>query len=75
MKNMTITLDERVARWARVWAARRDSSVSRLVGEMLRERMEEESAYAQVMQTFLSRSPVPLKTGGRYPAREDVNER
>lgn len=75
MKNMTISLDERVARWARVWAARRDSSVSRLVGEMLRQRMEEESAYAQAMQTFLSRRPLPLKTGGRYPAREDVHER
>jgi plasmid stability protein len=26
MKNVTINLDEEVARWARVWAARHDTS-------------------------------------------------
>jgi hypothetical protein len=38
MKNVTITLDEKVARWARIKAAEKDTSVSRLVGEMLREK-------------------------------------
>ena len=33
MKNVTITLDEEVARWARVMAAEQNTSVSRLVGE------------------------------------------
>jgi hypothetical protein len=35
---MAITLDEEVARWARVRAAERDTSVSWLVGELLREK-------------------------------------
>lgn len=37
MRNVTITLDEEVARWVRIEAAKRETSVSRLVGEMLRE--------------------------------------
>jgi hypothetical protein len=34
-----VTLEEDVARWARIEAARRDTSVSRLLGELLKERM------------------------------------
>ena len=36
MKNVTITLKEEVARWARIKAAEKNTSVSRLVGEMLK---------------------------------------
>jgi hypothetical protein len=36
---VTVTLEEDVARWARIEAARRDTSVSRLLGELLKERM------------------------------------
>ena len=35
MKNVTVTMDDEVADWARLEAARRNTSVSRLVGEML----------------------------------------
>jgi predicted HicB family RNase H-like nuclease len=42
MKNVTITLDEEVARWARIKAATQETSVSRLVGEILKEKMEQE---------------------------------
>lgn len=45
MKNVTITLEEEVARWARIKAAHLDTSVSRLVGEMLKEKMEQEQSY------------------------------
>jgi hypothetical protein len=34
-----VTLEEDVAEWARIEAARRDTSVSRLLGELLKERM------------------------------------
>jgi hypothetical protein len=34
-----VTLEEEVAQWARIEAARRDTSVSRLLGELLKERM------------------------------------
>jgi len=38
MKNVTITLDEEVVRWTRIRAAEEDTSVSRLVDELLREK-------------------------------------
>jgi len=44
-KDVTVTLDEETVRWARVWAARRNSSVSRLLGEVLTERMRQETGY------------------------------
>lgn len=40
LRNVTVTLEDDVARWARIEAARRDTSVSRLLGELLKERME-----------------------------------
>ncbi len=76
MKNITITLEEEVARWARVRAAERETSVSRLVGEMLREKMMEEQAYETAMQVYLSRSPRPLKGPNQvYPSRGELHER
>lgn len=76
MKNVTITLDEEVARWARIRAAERDTSLSRLVGEMLREKMREEDAYDAALQQYLGRRPAKLKPeGARYPGREELHER
>jgi predicted HicB family RNase H-like nuclease len=49
MKKMTITLDEETAAWARVRAAEQRMSLSRFVGELLREHLrqlrEYEAAY------------------------------
>ena len=42
LRNVTVTLEEDVAQWARIEAARRDTSVSRLLGELLKERMASE---------------------------------
>jgi hypothetical protein len=76
MKNVTITLDEETAAWARVYAAERNISVSRLLGEILRERMHEARAYDEAMRRFLSKKPVRLKrTSERYPTRDDLHDR
>ena len=76
MKNVTITLDEKVARWARIQAAERDISLSRLVGELLREKMIQEESYQTAMQRYLSQSPQPLKkTGIKYPNRKALHAR
>ena len=42
LRNVTVTLEEKVARWARIEAARQDTSVSRLLANILKERMREE---------------------------------
>ena len=75
MRNVTITLDEKVLRWARIQAARLDTSVSRLVGDMLGERMEAEEIYGRAMRRFLGRKPVRLKDTGSYPSREELHDR
>ena len=43
LRNVTVTLEEDVAQWARIEAARRDTSVSRLLGEILKERMAKQN--------------------------------
>lgn len=49
MKNVTITLPEDVARWARVWAAERESSLSKAIADLLSERMNADSEYVKAM--------------------------
>ena len=39
LRNVTVTLEEDVAQWARIEAARHDTSVSRLLGALLKERI------------------------------------
>lgn len=76
MKNITITLDEETAAWARVHAAERDMSLSRYVGELLRERMRHSIEYQDAMKRFLGQQPVRLKTAGKsYLTREEVHDR
>jgi hypothetical protein len=76
MKNVTITLDEEVARWARITAAEYNTSVSRLVGEMLREKMIDEQNYQIAMKQYLSHPPTVLKNSEeKLPVREALYER
>jgi plasmid stability protein len=75
MKNVTVTLDDEIARWARIEAARREMSVSRFIREMLRERMGGQAAYDGAMGRYLSRSAVELKDVGPYPGREELHDR
>ncbi|MEX0386700.1 hypothetical protein [Spiribacter onubensis] len=76
MKNLTITVDEETLQWARIEAARRGTSVSRLVGEMLAEHREKTSDYERARQAFLARGP--FRTTGKrkpYPSREEIYDR
>lgn len=76
MRNVTITLDEEVARWARLRAAERETSVSRLVGEMLRQKMVTEEGYRAAQEQFFSVRPRPLREPGRpLPRREESHDR
>ncbi len=76
MKNVTMTLDEEVARWARIRAAEKSTSVSKLVGELLREHMEAETGYEAAMKSYLSKEPRKLRRRGRgSPSREERHER
>ncbi len=75
MRNVTITLDEETARWARIEAAHRDMSVSRLISELLHEHMRAQTTYQDAMRRYLARAPTALKDSGHYPAREELHDR
>jgi hypothetical protein len=74
LRNVTITLEEAVARWARIEAARQDTSVSQLLAAILKERMREDDSYEKSMRQALARKPF-LKSDGRYLSREEVHDR
>jgi hypothetical protein len=70
MKNVTVTMEDSVADWARMEAARRNTSVSRLVGELLAEKMRHDDAYERAMREALKFEPIPFR--GRYLTRDEI---
>lgn len=74
LRNVTLTLEESVARWARIEAARQDTSVSQFLAGILKERMLDKDDYDRAMRRALSRKPF-LKTDGRYLSREETHDR
>lgn len=72
MKNVTVTMEDGVADWARMEAARRNTSVSRLVGELLAEKMRHDDSYERAMQDWLQRDLSYRSNGKPYPKRDDV---
>ena len=76
MRNITVALDDEIARWARVAAAERDLSVSRFIAQLLRDQMQRQVEYEEAMRSALSRDPVALKRPGQpYPARDALHDR
>jgi hypothetical protein len=74
LRNITITLEEEVARWARIEAAKAETSLSRFLAGILRQRMIAHDAYEKAMRRALARKPF-LKTDGRYLSRDEVHDR
>lgn len=76
MKNVTVSLDEQVARWARIRAAELDTSVSRLLGGLLRELMQREQGYTSAMEQYLEVAPARLQeSAAPYPRRDTLHDR
>ena len=60
LKNMTITVSEELSRWARKKAAEENSSVSRLVGQMLENEMRMSGEYRRAYRRWKRIQSVPL---------------
>ncbi len=76
MKNVTLSLDEDVARWARIRAAELDTSVSRMLADHLREMMARDVSYRAAMERYLAQSPRVIHEAGQpYPSREALHDR
>lgn len=74
MKNVTVTMEDSVADWARMEAARRNTSVSRLVGEMLAEKMRRDDAYERAMREALQFRSWGASSGP-YLTRDEMYDR
>lgn len=76
MKNITISLPDELAHRAKVFAAEHNTSVSRFVGEMLSERLRQETRYQRAMKQWRLREVGPLSDGETaYPSRDSLHER
>jgi hypothetical protein len=80
MPNLTITTDEETLRWVRIEAAKRNTSVSKLVGELLAEQHKRSDEYDRAMEEFLARDWLlpeepPRADGRRWPTREELYDR
>ena len=70
MKNVTITVDDAALEWVRIEAVKRNTSVSRLVGQMIAEKMRCNDAYAVAMREALKFEPIAFE--GPYLTRDQI---
>lgn len=77
-QNITLSLPEEDLREARVLAARRGTSVSKLLARMLSDLVEQESGYARARERSIERmrAGADLGTGGHISwSRDSIHER
>jgi predicted CopG family antitoxin len=72
---MTITVTEEVARWARKEAAEKNTSVSKLVGQLLEEKMRRGDSYWKAYERLKKIKPIPGFDASKRAKREDLYDR
>jgi len=76
LKNVTVTLDEETLARARVQAAERGMSLSRYIGEVLRQQGAKGDPYVEAYRAWLAQKPLQFKDPGKkLPTREDLYDR
>jgi len=73
MKKVTITLTEEVVEWARKRAAEENTSVSKLVGRMLEEKMRRPDEYWAAYERLKRIKPVPGFDASKRMTREQAH--
>lgn len=75
-RNLTIQLDETIIKKARVVAARRSMSISRLVSEEIERAAANDNYWQVAKKTALAQLNQPFHLGGEtLPSREDLHNR
>jgi hypothetical protein len=75
-RNITVQLDEATVQKARVAAAKRGSSISRLLTEQIEVLARQDDDYDRVMGDALAELERGYDLGGGpYPARDDLHDR
>ena len=75
LKNITITVSEEAAKWARLKAAEESTSVSKLVGRMLEDQMRRSDEYWRAYEKWKTIQPVPGADATKRMSREETHER
>ncbi len=75
LKNMTITVTEEVAHWARRKAAEENTSVSRLVGQMLESQMRMSDDYRRAFRQWKKIRSIEGLDATRRLSREEAHVR
>jgi hypothetical protein len=74
-RNITIKISDEAALWARRKAAEENTSVSRLVGEMLERQMRLTDEYWRAFEHWKSNRPVAALSATERLSREEIHER
>ena len=76
MKNITLTVEDEVARWAEVAAAKADTNVAGLMARLLERRMREEAQYEAARRRFMGTRPALRRDGrAKLPTRDELHDR
>jgi hypothetical protein len=75
LKNMTITVSEDAARWARRKAAEENTSVSKLVGRMLEDQMRSTDEYWQAYERWKKIGPIKGFDASKRLKRDQLYDR
>ena len=75
MKNVTVTMAEDALEWVRVKAARDNASVSRYLGQLVKQARVRDGAYERAMRAALKFQSLPFPEDTRYLSRGEANER
>ena len=75
LKNITITVSEEAARWARRKAAEENTSVSKLVGRMLENQMRLTDEYWRAFNRWKKIGSMKGIDAARRLSREEAHER
>jgi len=75
LKNLTITVSEDAARWARRKAADENTSVSKLVGRMLENQMRATDEYWQAYEKWKKFGPIKGVDASKRLKRDQLYDR
>jgi hypothetical protein len=75
LKNVTITLPQEVAHWARRKAADEDMSVSKLIGRILEEQMRRSDEYWRAYEQWKKLESIPGIDARRRLSRDQSHAR
>lgn len=75
LKNVTITLPDNVARWARRQAAENNTSVSKFVSQMLEEKMRRTDEYWKAFERWKKIGSIPGIDAAHRLSRDEAHER